>query len=37
MHLRGFWISGDYVSGVAAKLPSRPRAVVAASLCQGSR
>jgi len=29
MHLRGFWISGDYVSGAAAKLPSRPRAVVA--------
>ena len=29
MHLRGFWISGDYVSGAAAKLSSRPRAVVA--------
>lgn len=29
MHPKGFWISGDYVSGAAARLPSRPRAIVA--------
>jgi len=27
MRLIGFWISGDYVSGAASRLPSRLRAV----------